>query len=168
MPPAPLQSFLQDPARAAGTLQYNERQGFLFAIASAPELIRPSEWMRLVFGDAEPEYASLDEARVVTGEPMSLYNAVNASVNAGSAVLPTECVFRDDVLPNLDDDAPIAQWSHGFMHGHRWLEELWNSLLRLTEHGGTVSRGDRAGRHPRRSGDGPKYKKCCGASTKSH
>jgi len=124
-----LRAFLQDPARAAGVLKYHELQGLLFAIASAPELIRPSEWMPLVFGDAEPEYASLEEARAVTGELMSLYNDVNATANTGTAVLPADCVFRDDVLANLDDDAPIAQWSRGFMLGHQWLEELWNSYV---------------------------------------
>jgi len=110
-----LSAFLKDPARPAGTLVYHALQGFLFAVASAPELIRPSEWMPLVFGDAEAEYASLDEAKLVLGELMSLFNTVNASVNAEAAVLPTDCAFRDDVLTNLDDEAPIAQWSRGFM-----------------------------------------------------
>ena len=27
------------------------------------------------------------------------------------------------------DDAPIAQWSRGFLRGHQWLEELWQETL---------------------------------------
>ena len=124
-----LSAFLEDPARPVGTLRYHELQGFLFSIVCAPELIRPSEWMPLVFGDADAGYASLDEAKLAIGELMSLYNVVNASVNAETAALPSECAFRDDVLANLDDDAPVAQWSRGFMNGHQWLEELWDAYV---------------------------------------
>jgi hypothetical protein len=35
--------------------------------------------MPLIFGDAEPEYADLDEVNEVLGEVMSLYNEVNAA-----------------------------------------------------------------------------------------
>ena len=63
------------------------------------------------------------------GELMSLYNAVNASVSSERATLPADCSFRDDVLANLDDDAPVSQWSRGFMQGHRWLEDLWDSYV---------------------------------------
>jgi hypothetical protein len=68
-----LQAFLEDPRRPAGTLRYHELQGFLFAVASSPERVTPSEWMPIVFGDAEPEYGSIDEAGGVTGELMTLY-----------------------------------------------------------------------------------------------
>ena len=124
-----LAAFLADPARPKGTLRYRELQGFLFAIASAPDLIRPSEWMPLIFGDADPEYADLDEANEVLGEVMSLYNEVNASILSTRAALPADCVFRDGILANLDDAAPVSQWSRGFVLGHTWLEELWDSCL---------------------------------------
>ena len=48
-----LRSFLDHPARPAGTLCYHELQGSLFTIASAPELVRPPEWMPIVFDDHE-------------------------------------------------------------------------------------------------------------------
>jgi uncharacterized protein len=124
-----LAAFLDDPARPQGTLRYHELQGFLFTIASAPELIRPSDWMPLIFGDGEPGYADLDEANAVLTEIMSLYNEVNASIFSERAALPADCVFRDDTLANLDDAAPVSQWSRGFVLGHTWLEDVWNSCL---------------------------------------
>ena len=56
--PAPkaLRSFLANARRPTGTLSYHEVQGFLFAIASAPEMARPSEWMPMIFGEGGPEY----------------------------------------------------------------------------------------------------------------
>jgi uncharacterized protein len=124
-----LKAFLDDRAQPADTLRYHELQGFLFAVVSAPELIQPSEWMPLVFGGAEPEYASLDEAKRVMAELLSLYNSVNANVSAEAAALPADCVFRENVLANLDAEAPIGRWSRGFMRGHQWLEELWESYV---------------------------------------
>ena len=47
-----LARFLADPARPAHTLRYHELQGFLFAVASAPEVIPPSEWLPRIFGEA--------------------------------------------------------------------------------------------------------------------
>lgn len=124
-----LAAFLDDFARPTGTLRYHELQGFLFAVACAPELIQPSEWMPLVFEDAEPGYASVDEANQIVSEIVFLYNGINASVIAETATLPADCVFRDDVLANLDGAAPIGQWSRGFVRGHTWLEEVWDSYL---------------------------------------
>jgi uncharacterized protein len=128
-PAAALRSFLEAPTRPAGTLQYHELQGFLFAVASSPELVKPSEWMPIVFGDQGAEYESLDEAREVIGELMALYNSVNAVVGDDRAALPTDCPFRSEPLANLEDDAPVAQWSRGFLRGHQWLEDIWDSYV---------------------------------------
>jgi uncharacterized protein len=132
MPTSPrtaLRSFLEDPRQPAGTLAYHELQGFLFAIACAPELVTPSEWLPMVFDEQEPEYASLDEARTVIGELMELYNSVNAGVVEERAALPGDCRFRRDLLANLEETAPVAQWSRGFLRGHQWLEESWEPYV---------------------------------------
>lgn len=128
-PEATLRAFLEHPTRRDTTLKYPELQGFLFAVTSAPELVMPSEWMPIVFGEQEIEYATLDEAREVTGALMTLYNELNAEVAEHRAALPADCVFRSDVLANLDADAPIAQWSRGFLRGHQWLEESWDAYI---------------------------------------
>jgi uncharacterized protein len=124
-----LRAFLEHPSRSSDTLKYHELQGFLFTIACAPELVKPSEWMAIVFGEGEAGYASLEEAQSVMTELLTLYNDVNAAVREGRAALPADCEFRPHDLANLDDDAPVAQWSRGFLQGHRWLEETWNPYI---------------------------------------
>ena len=126
--PSALQAFLAHPSRPAGTLRYHELQGFLFTVASAPELILPSEWQPIIFGDQEVEYASLEEAQEILGQITAVYNAINAAVIDAPTLLPADCQLRDDVLANFEDDAPIAQWSRGFLRGHQWLEKLWEDL----------------------------------------
>ena len=122
---AALKGFLADPARPAGTLRYHELQGFFFTIACCPDLVSPSEWMPVVFADREAGYQSLEEANEILAGMMHLYNDVVRLARSESARLPGDCEIRDDALANLEDDAPLAQWSRGFLHGHQWLEESW-------------------------------------------
>jgi len=121
-----LRAFLEQPARPAGTLTYHELQGFLFAIVSAPELIRPSEWLPLIFNEHDAGFASLEEANAILGQIMRLYNTINAAVLEERAALPGDCRVRRHALDNLVDSAPLARWSRGFVLGHQWLEELWD------------------------------------------
>ena len=132
MPPSPeaiLRAFLENASRPSNTLTYHELQGFLFSVASAPDLVVPSEWMPIVFGDQGAEYASLEEARQITSALMAAYNSITAAVHGGRATLPADCPIREQPLANLEDDAPVAQWSHGFLRGHQWLEESWDAYV---------------------------------------
>ena len=81
------------PRRPPDTLTCHELQGFLLAVACAPELVKPSEWIPVVFGRHEAEYESLEEAQAIIGELMALYNLVNAAVVEDRAALPSDCRF---------------------------------------------------------------------------
>jgi uncharacterized protein len=139
-PRAGLRAFLEHPRRPDGTLLYHELQGFLFAVLSAPEVVLPGEWMPAIFNDGEAGYQNLGEARRILRELMVLYNAVNAAITEEQVSLPDDCRFREDILSNLDHDAPIAQWSRGFMTGYEWLEDTWEPYLTgdLSEEFGTM------------------------------
>ena len=69
--PSAVRTFLESPARPAGTLCYHELEGFLFAIVSAPELIPPSDWLPIIFGekDAGDVLANFEE-----GAPIGLWS----------------------------------------------------------------------------------------------
>lgn len=121
--------FLGHPSRPPETLRYHELEGFLFAVGSAPELVRPSEWLPEVFGGQEAGFETLEEARAILRELMSLYNVVNASAASERATLPSDCRFRRKVLANLDEGAPMSLWSRGFLRGHQWLEEAWEHAV---------------------------------------
>jgi uncharacterized protein len=124
-----LKSFLEHPARPAGTLRYHELQGLLFTIASAPETVPPSEWMPMVFDDQDPGYENIGQAEDVIGELMVLFNSINEAAAANRPALPADCVFRRSTLANLEEHAPIAEWSRGFLRGHRWLVESWGPYV---------------------------------------
>jgi yecA family protein len=131
---AALRDFLE--RRPRTTLRYPELQGFLFAVANAPELILPSEWIPAVFDEDEPEFTDADEARLINTALMEEYNAVNDASLLGT--LPPGCELRDDPMTNLEADAPIAGWSRGFMAGHQWLRETWDEYLPDTDDEGSA------------------------------
>jgi uncharacterized protein len=122
-----LRTFLEDPKRPTGTFRLGELQGFLFAVANAPEVIMPSEWIPEVFNGSEIEFESMEEARSVNLALMDVYNAVNEASRDDS--LPPGCIISGDAIADLEEDAPLAQWSRGFLSGHQWLEETWESYL---------------------------------------
>ena len=122
-----LARFLADPARPANTLRYHELQGFLFAVASAPEVIPPSEWLPRIFGEAEAGDPILDHAML--DQILALYHTITDTVLDPPAGLPTDCPLRANVLANFTDAAPIAQWARGFCRGHRWLDALWEATV---------------------------------------
>ena len=123
----PLKALLSGPKRPAGAMSYHELQGFLFTIAAAPEMVMPSEFLPLVWGDREPDFADVAEAQTIMGGVLALFNEINTGMSDDGAGLPDDCRFRDDLMSNLEPDAPISQWSRGFSHGHLWLKESWDA-----------------------------------------
>lgn len=124
-----LAEFLEHPARPDGTLWFHELQGFLFAVASSPETIAPSEWLPMIGDDEGLNFADQDEAQEILGLVMALYNEVNKAVLERSNTLPMGCAFDKEILKNFEDDSPISQWSRGFASGHDWLAEVWEEYL---------------------------------------
>jgi uncharacterized protein len=62
-----LDNFLRSDRSPPESMMLSELDGFLTGIAIGPELIRPSEWLPLIWGGDSPEFASLDEANVILG-----------------------------------------------------------------------------------------------------
>jgi uncharacterized protein YecA (UPF0149 family) len=51
-------------------LKYHELEGFLFAVAGAPELVKPSEWLPIVFEQQTRGFAL--KLRATTSDLMPL------------------------------------------------------------------------------------------------
>ncbi len=122
---ADLRAFLDRASRPTDGLSYHEAQGFLFTVAAAPDLVEPSEWVPMILGAKEPAFSAGAEAQRILGELIRSYNELVDQVATNRVELPGDCRFRDDILSNLSEDAPVSQWCRGFMQGHSWLEESW-------------------------------------------
>ena len=121
--------FLGDPQRPDGTLGFQELQGFLFAVASCPEFIQPSDWMPVVSNDEDMGFKDQSEAEHILSLIITLYNQVNSGVMARSDRMPLGCEFQNEPEANFEEDAAISQWSRGFWLGHDWLDDVWNECV---------------------------------------
>lgn len=122
-----LRRFLAASERPAGTLSYPELAGFFFALCCSPEIVRPSEWLPLVFDDKDAEYQDMDEAQQILSALMCLYNYINQGVLEKQPILPPGCEASRVTMANLEPDAPLSQWARGFGMGHDYLSELWDA-----------------------------------------
>ena len=132
-----LERFLARPDQPAGTMGIVELHGFLFAVAAAPELIKPSDWLPLVFGEGEPVFDSSVDASSLLG----------AIADAG----------RDgrERSPSVSQHGARVR-AAGPDHRTRG--------ARLHAAGGTgAANGTRRPQRAVPFGSGRKYKRCCGA-----
>lgn len=124
-----LKKFLVSPQRPDGTLCYHELQGFLFAVASCPELVQPSDWLPVISDDEDIGFKDQSEAERILGVIMTLYNQVNTAVLNRSDRMPAGCKFQKELEANFGEEVAISQWSRGFMLGHDWLAEVWDECV---------------------------------------
>ena len=108
---------------------YYEVEGFLFAINSSPELVMPSEWLDLIYGEEGPVWRSEQEAADTMQALLSLYNAINNDIREDQAQRACTAMLADDPLDNLAEKSTIRLWARGFEHGHGWLADLWQAYL---------------------------------------
>jgi uncharacterized protein len=127
--PSPLRAYLDGASRPEDGLSYHETQGFLFTVAAAPEFVPPSEWIPVILGSKVPGFIAGVEPQRILGELIEMHNDLVDQVSTNRVELPGDCRFRDDILSNLSEDAPVSRWCRGFIQGHSWLAESWPEEL---------------------------------------
>src|SRR5512144_1009155 len=71
-----LDAFLMSDRAPKDCMQLSDLDVFLAGIAIGPELIMPSEWIPVIWGGAEPEFESMEEAQRVLNAMMGRYNEI--------------------------------------------------------------------------------------------
>ncbi len=102
------------------TLSYNELTGFLYGIAITPDLIQPSEWIPVIFGDDIPEYESEDQARQLLEVLLDVLNRHISGFQDGSLFIP----FDMENLTDQDVDS-VWEWTSGFDEALALRPECW-------------------------------------------
>lgn len=121
-----LKAFLESAARPEGTFNLEQLYGYLFAVACAPEMIMPSQWLPIIFNDEDAGYSGLDEANTILQVIMLIYNDLNRQVLERSPALPACCQPVNDAMQNLEPDSSLAMWAQGFLEGHDFMLDIWN------------------------------------------
>ena len=106
-------------------MDFYELDGFVAALIVCPEMVMPSEWLPIVWGDEdETGFGSLDQAQATIGAVMAHYNRVAK----GLAQNPPEyeAILGSD--PNSDDTL-WEPWINGFEQAMRLRPETWEATL---------------------------------------
>jgi uncharacterized protein len=106
-----LSEFLMSDGAPENCMQLSDLDGFLTAVAIGPELIMPSEWLPVIWGESEPEFENMDGARRIIGTIMGRYNEILQAIQyEPDAYEPLFWETRDGQLL-------AADWAEGFMDG---------------------------------------------------
>lgn len=106
-------------------LSYNELQGLLYAIGSAPEEVVEAQWLELVWLCDRPRETS-DSAVMDMVAFRHLVDELRQHI-VGSAEQGQHLPFVDN--PTDDQLTRIARWCDGFLLGHHHLEAVWDRAL---------------------------------------
>jgi uncharacterized protein len=116
-----LDKFLMSDRAPQDSMMLSELDGFLTGIAIGPELVRPSEWLPLIWGGEAPEFADLDEANAILGSIMAHYNEILREI-ADHALAPIFWVDRNDTVIATD-------WAEGFLQAIKLRADAWEPLF---------------------------------------
>lgn len=123
-----LDEYLMSDQAPDDCMQLSDLDGFLTAIAISPSLIKPSEWMPVIWRDEEPDFASDDEALKVMNAIVGRHNEIVYQIeNTPDEYVPIFWQSKDDVVIAMD-------WAEGFMEGVQLAMDDWVPLMQ-TEQG---------------------------------
>lgn len=103
--------------------------GFFSSVVSGP-MILPSEWMPVIFGDAdENAWERIDEAQSAMGLVMRFYNEVVSALQTGDgyAIMIDRIGDGPDAMDIADD------WCNGYVLGTSLREDEWKEAIDAEE-----------------------------------
>lgn len=108
---------------------YLEIQGLCFAVAAAPEIPSPEQWMAWAL--IAPEDIDQALADKLAGPLMDCFKQQLLLMRDEQAagVLPDECEF----YPGMTLESPLSQWLCGCLLGHRQLQPVWQQSWQLMQ-----------------------------------
>jgi uncharacterized protein len=98
-----------------------ELHGFLFGLAITPDLIKPSEWLPVVFGEEMFEFETKEEAEKMMANLFRVYNRFNGEHHRGKLLFPFDI---GDLKKG--DITRIRDWAYGLNISMTFRPEIWD------------------------------------------
>jgi uncharacterized protein len=118
-----LEDFLLSDAAGGDAMLLSELDGFLAGVIVCPEMIMPSEWMPVIWGDDEgPVFDDMEQAQAINGLILGHYNDISRQLDQG----------RYRPIFDFDTDETILWeiWIEGFAEAMRLRPEAWLAWAR--------------------------------------
>ena len=138
-----LDALLRERALPHGGLSLEALDGFFSALIVGPELVLPSEYLPIVWGDSPPEWTSGEQAQEGLELVTKLWNQIarrvkldpEAAEEAAFPLLALPDDMPEEDSPEMEDyDYPIgADWAAGFLLGASLRGEAWDDRMEQSE-----------------------------------
>jgi uncharacterized protein len=102
--------------------------GFITAIASSPDQVKPSEWIKqlMTCEDKSPQFESEAQAKTFSGNLVSWWSrCITIFDHEGTLELPTKL----GLTPSGKANKSLAEFSSGYLKGFSWLSQTWETML---------------------------------------
>src|ERR1700693_5549434 len=108
-----LDAFLLSNHAPENCMGLSDLDGLLTGIVAGPEVILPSEWMLVIWGGDEPEFADISEAQTVLGTIIARYNQIISNLRDDPDA------FEPIFWQGPDGEVMVTDWAAGFLDAVR-------------------------------------------------
>ena len=112
------------------SMNLEQLDGFLAALICGPELVPPSKYLPMIWGD-RTVFEGTSSAQEFLSLLMRHWNAIADTLNSGEVYLPL--LFENESGITHGND-----WAKGFLRGMEFGKEDWTLLLDDEDHGGSL------------------------------
>lgn len=120
-----LDTFFREQFSSEEALNLTQVHGLLTAVISAPTLIRPNEWTKVIFG-LQPEFQNLIHLEKVMSLIIELYSQILRQLKGDEPYRLLLWDGKKSVPMERCSDAVLKSWCDGYLMGTK-LDPLWGS-----------------------------------------
>ncbi|ELR67419.1 hypothetical protein C942_01348 [Photobacterium marinum] len=121
-----LSELLQNPQLADQLLSEAQTRGFVTAMAAAPHLIDPAEWLAFLWGGEETSpFASHEELETYANAIVNLWNETREALLTGSWQWPEACRLDDKELVTQE----TRELAEGVLQGWQLARDDWETIM---------------------------------------
>jgi len=102
--------------------------GFITAVASSPEQIKPSEWIKQLLNgeNKNPQFDSEQQAKNFSANLVAWWSrCITIFDHEGTIELPAKLALT----PNGKANKALIEFSTGYLKGYQWLSTTWQAML---------------------------------------
>jgi uncharacterized protein len=118
-----LDEYLMSDHAPDDSMGLSDLDGFLTGVIVGPELIRPNEWLPVIWGGVDPEFETQEEMRTVLGTIMGRYNEIAACLKSE----PDE--FNPILWEGPEGEVIASDWTGGFLDAVALRPLAWKPLV---------------------------------------
>jgi uncharacterized protein len=111
-------------------MNLEQLDGFLSALICGPELVPPSKYLPMIWGD-RTVFEDASSAQEFLSLIMRHWNTIADTLHSDDVYLPL-------LLEEEDGNTPANDWANGFLRGMEFGKEDWAVLLNDDENGGSL------------------------------